>query len=239
MLHVLSARVTQHRPSSPIAGLTRPSICLAHHMFAHRKQTTTNTGIVFFEDLLADDGAKAKQLLAKVEEVWSTRPQTLIHGDFNSGNVWKSRADGPSLLRAKGASLCTEERTKGYHLGPPRVKEQGPRLVSRCQSAVSLPPDARSRSIEVTIARAVRMALSLPREGNCRRFSPTKRSKACRFRPRVWSCDALAALWPGSFCIADWQLTRMGPVCFDFLTLFVTAVPSSTGDGKDKEIVKA
>jgi aminoglycoside phosphotransferase (APT) family kinase protein len=38
------------------------------------------------------------ELWDKVHSIWSTRPTTIIHGDLNTGNMWKNKADGNIVM---------------------------------------------------------------------------------------------------------------------------------------------
>ena len=34
----------------------------------------------------------------KAHAIWSTRPTTIIHGDLNTGNMWKTKSDGGIVM---------------------------------------------------------------------------------------------------------------------------------------------
>ena len=69
--------------------------CNARNLNIAPLSAFSNQGLLvsLSNNFVHDDSAGMIEFWDKAHKIWSTRPTTVVHGDLNSGNVWKNKVD--------------------------------------------------------------------------------------------------------------------------------------------------
>lgn len=100
---MLSRPYSNNRPAAP-GGLLQIGDPPFSERFAENKYawpaSFTDAIDYTVEVLMANKSAGQKKFYDLGQQILSSRPQTILHGDLNSGNLWKSKKDGGGFLLA-------------------------------------------------------------------------------------------------------------------------------------------